>query len=324
MLCSKRKHWAKVGPGRRPFAEISRLINSFWISFCRQFEGRQTLSEFSHSQRSMSGGVDWTKIGSQFAQHFIKCLDGKKYGELSKFLGKGTIASFEGNNCQGAEQIIKLLQAFNKSYPNTEHKVSVDVVPISGDTALLFISGKRRDNKHRKIEEAVCVSSSIILTKTKGGFSVTNWLYRGEKKSANIPSKELEIGGKLTEQFYKLYDENMKQLRPVYNNDTRMKYERDELKGADMIMCKLTPGASDHVEETKKVKLGFRSVRFKSVKHDLQQMDVHPIKNVLLIQVGGMLAPDGSDQPVHFGEVFLWSKVKDGWKVMLQVFRQIY
>uniref|UniRef100_A0A6U3AVB9 NTF2 domain-containing protein n=1 Tax=Lotharella globosa TaxID=91324 RepID=A0A6U3AVB9_9EUKA len=268
----------------------------------------------------MSGG----DLGNQFGGHFFNLLDAKNYQGLSQLFRQNSIVSFEGNNVQGMQKIIGLFQAFNKKYPKTKHQCTADTLPTPDGSNLVFLTGKRLDHQHSRIDTAVLISATVVLKKTDGKFWISNLIYRGEASGQNIPSNDMKVGAQFVGQFYKIYDSDHKKLGGIYTPKTVMKYETDKLQGAQMIMCKLTKGASDHIETQKRTKLGFRSVTFNSVKHEVKTLDIHPGAGGLLIQTSGFLAADGSTQGVKFGECFVLMKGQSGWKVLCQVFRQIY
>eukprot|EP00472_Partenskyella_glossopodia_P005227 CAMPEP_0197514846 /NCGR_PEP_ID=MMETSP1318-20131121/159_1 /TAXON_ID=552666 /ORGANISM="Partenskyella glossopodia, Strain RCC365" /LENGTH=268 /DNA_ID=CAMNT_0043063049 /DNA_START=105 /DNA_END=911 /DNA_ORIENTATION=+ len=264
-------------------------------------------------------------IGAQFAKHFFGLFDKKDYGGLVKLFQNNSILSFEKQNRQGAQKIVELFQAFNQKYSKTQHTFTADTLETPEGSKLIFVTGRRLDNQHQNITNGVLFCCTAILQQSGSSFYVSNLIYRGEAAGINIPSNDMKVGSQFIQKFYEVYDKDAKNLAGVYTPQTRMKYETDNLQGVQMIMCKLTAGASDEVETKYKRKLQFRSVRFKTVKHDLQMLDIHPGggKGCLIAQVGGWLAPDGSNKPVKFGEVFILSN-SGGWKVGVQAFRQIY
>lgn len=277
--------------------------------------------------------MSWS-IGEDFANHFFKNFDQKNYAVLAKLFRPKSILSFENINRLGTENIVKLFQTFNRKYPLTQHKQTADTLPAPY-AKLVFINGRRLDKEHPNIMTGVLFSCTVILKKDSDGAFISNMIYRGESNGQNLLQSDLKtgahydlkIGFQFVQHFYKQYDSNVRNLAGVYSDCTFLKYEKDDLKGVEWIMRKLIPGASEQFEKQHKKKLKFRSVTFKTVKHAVEQVNVHPLDNYLLVTAAGRLAPDGSTKPVKFAEVFILQNIlknAKGWKVAVQGFRMIY
>jgi len=275
--------------------------------------------------RIMSGGGK--DLGSQFGKHFFGLLDQKNYKAIGGLFAKSSMISFEGNNLGGPDKFIQCLGSWNKVYPKTQHgQITVDTLPSPDGAQLLLITGRRLDAKHQNQQSGVLFTSSVLLRNTNNKYWIQNLIYRGEANGINVPTPQVKVAGQFLAKFYEIYDKNHQQLAGIYTDDSLMRYNGDPLKGKSNIMCKLTKGYTEKLENQGK-KMDYKSVTWTKVQHKLEAQDFHPSgskqSSFILCQVTGWLIPD-KDQPIKFGEVFLLMNGKGGWKVRAQGFRPIY
>eukprot|EP00296_Roombia_truncata_P009202 JP447770.1.p2 GENE.JP447770.1~~JP447770.1.p2 ORF type:complete len:124 (+),score=35.42 JP447770.1:60-431(+) len=116
------------------------------------------------------------------------------------------------------------------------------------------------------------------------------------------------VGTAFVNHYYNVFDTNRAGLQSLYQAQSMLTFEGQQLLGPEAIVGKLT------------------SLPFQAVKHQVSTCDVQPAPNGILVFVCGQLVVDEDPNPLKFSQVFQLLPLPDnsGYWVFNDMFRLNY